>query len=94
MMSGLQWIGAGQVLVLWAFWALLRHKDDLPRVLGPMSTKVILGALFALVVVPVALVRRWAGKDPMRVREYRRGSQSVLIARDHTYSKDDLLHPF
>jgi hypothetical protein len=40
-------------------WMLVGH------VLGWVNTRIILGAVFFLVVTPFGIVRRWMGKDPM-----------------------------
>jgi hypothetical protein len=40
-------------------WMMLGH------ILGWINTRVILGAVFYLVVSPIGVFRRWLGKDPM-----------------------------
>lgn len=40
-------------------WMILGH------VLGWVNTRIILGAIFYLVVTPIGVFRRWLGKDPM-----------------------------
>ena len=35
------------------------------HVLGWINTRVILGAVFYIIVTPIGIVRRWLGKDPM-----------------------------
>jgi hypothetical protein len=37
----------------------------LGHVLGWINTRIILGAVFYLIVTPFGLIRRWLGKDPM-----------------------------
>ena len=35
------------------------------HVLGWINTRIILGAVFYIIVTPIGIVRRWLGKDPM-----------------------------
>ncbi len=46
------------------FWV---HKGwmQVGHVLGWVNTRLILGAVFYLVMTPFGLIRRWLGKDPM-----------------------------
>lgn len=66
----------------------------LSHVLGTAMNKVILGLLFSLIVLPVALLRKALGKDPMGFSQWKNGKQSVFVARDHLYTKDDLRDTF
>lgn len=64
------------------------------HLLGLATTKVILTALFMLVVVPMAIVRRAMGADAMRCKDWKNGAASAFIEREHTYSREDLDGPY
>lgn len=66
----------------------------LSRLMGEISSRVVLTLLFFLVVTPVGLLRRLAGADPMQLRQWRRGHASVMRCRDHLYRPEDLDNPY
>lgn len=66
----------------------------LSRILGEISSRIILTLLFFAVVTPVGLIRRWCGADPMQLRQWRRGNNSVLRRRDHLFRPEDLERPY
>lgn len=98
--SGKSWPWALAAAAAFAAIALLR-----PSLLGPLyrvwmkfglllhniTNPIILGALFFLVVMPVGLLRRAFGADPLRLR--RRGG-SYWIERPEGEAPVDLKEPF
>jgi uncharacterized membrane protein len=64
------------------------------NVLGSVMSSVLFAVLFFAVVVPVAVVRRWAGHDAMKLREWKRSRTTVFTARDHVYLAEDLERPY
>jgi hypothetical protein len=66
----------------------------LSRILGEISSRIILTLLFLAVVTPVGLIRRLCGADPMQLRQWRRGNDSVLRRRDHLFQPEDLEKPY
>ena len=66
----------------------------LAAVLGGVVSKVLLGLVFFLLVTPVGLVRRWLGYDPLQLRGWRRGPESVFKVRDHLYTSTDIARPY
>ena len=66
----------------------------LSHVPGAVMSKVPLGLIFLVVVVPVSLVRRCMGKGSLRLRSWKKGAESAFVARDHTYTKEDLSNAF
>lgn len=62
--------------------------------LGTVMSKFILTLLFFTIVFPVALIRKVMGKDSMRLKLWKTGSESVFRTRDHTFSAKDLEHPY
>lgn len=70
------------------FWFGLAH------LLNQVVSKIILGAAYFLLVVPMAMIRRLMGKDPMGLKKWRDGRESAFVERDHHFSKDDLFRQF
>ncbi|MDR0339174.1 MAG: SxtJ family membrane protein [Desulfovibrio sp.] len=64
------------------------------HVLGQVMSRVLLGVIYLFIVMPVALVRKIAGKDSMRLRGWRKGDGSAFVSRDHLYVKEDLNNLF
>jgi hypothetical protein len=48
-------------ILFWPYkgWMMLGH------ILGWINTRIILGAIFYVIVTPIGVFRRWLGKDPM-----------------------------
>ena len=67
---------------------------NLSRILGRISSAVLLTLIFVLFVVPVGLVRKWRGLDPLQLKAFKKGTDSVLVTRRHVYVKEDLLKTF
>jgi hypothetical protein len=73
------------VAVLWLAFADL---------LGAIMPKVLLSIVFFFVVTPVAILRRLAGKDSLKLRAFKVGKGSVMLERNHRFSATDLENPF
>jgi hypothetical protein len=70
------------------FWLGFSH------LLGTVMSKVILTIIFFILVVPVGLLRRLMGKDALRLKEWKKGSNSVFKIRDHKLTSDDIKNPY
>lgn len=66
----------------------------LSGLLGAVASRILLTVLFFVLVTPVGLVRRAMGRDPLRLRQWKDGGGSVFVARDHTYTPQDVEQPF
>lgn len=64
------------------------------RFIGGLISKLVLTLIFFLVVFPIGLIRRILGTDLLRLREFKKSNDSVLINRNHEYSIDDLKRPY
>lgn len=62
--------------------------------LGMIVLAVLLGIIFYFVVSPVGLFRRLMGFDSLQLRQFKRGTRSVLTDRDHLYTGSDLKDTF
>jgi len=75
----------GPVAVVWL---------GLSHLLGSVMSRVMLSVIFALVVTPVGVIRRWVGKDSLQLRRFKNGSQSVFVTRSHVFTPADLDKPY
>ena len=66
----------------------------LSHVLGTVMSKVLLTLVFFLVLCPMGLLRALLGKDPMRVRQFKQGTDSVFRVRDHVFTAADIEQPY
>lgn len=64
------------------------------HVLGGFFSRILLAVIWLLLVVPIGLIRRMAGKDSLRLKGWQKDRNSVFIARNHTYTADDLKNPY
>lgn len=63
-------------------------------VLGNIMSRIVLAVIFWGVLMPVAIVRRWLGFDPMKQKIWKKGRGSVFKKRNHTFTCDDLNMPY
>ncbi|WP_026753960.1 SxtJ family membrane protein [Sediminibacter sp. Hel_I_10] len=92
-------LSAGIILVLSlvmpiVFYPLAKLWFALGVLLSMVSTKILLTVLFFLILTPMALFRKWIGKDSLMLKRFKKETDSVLITRDHTFSTEDLKHPY
>jgi len=66
----------------------------LSTILGAISSRVLMTIIFFLVVVPVGWIRKLSGNDSLKLRQFRKSVESVMIKRDHEYTKTDLENTF
>lgn len=60
----------------------------LAHVLGWINSKILLGAIFFLFLLPIALLSRLFTKDPLKLKG--REMKSLFTERNHLYTKEDL----
>lgn len=70
------------------FWFGLSH------LMGSLISQFLLGLIFFLLVVPVALLRRMTGSDNLRLRAFRKGNATVMHVRNHRFGPSDFEKPF
>jgi len=66
----------------------------LSDLLGAVVSKILLSIVFFLVVVPIGVLRRLAGKDSLKLRAFKAGNDSVMVERNHVFVGRDLERPF
>ena len=62
----------------------------LSDVLGSVASRVILAAVFYIVVTPVGLLRRMLGADSLQLRTFGAGHGTVMRERNHTFVGKDI----
>lgn len=62
--------------------------------LGSVMSQLILTAVYAILVVPVALIRKMAGKDSLRLKEFKQNNVSVMVSRNHRFEPADFEKPY
>ena len=67
---------------------------SLGHLLGKVVSKLIIGLVFALVVIPMGLVRKCFGYDPLGAKKWHASRNSAFIQREHTFNADDLTNPY
>lgn len=66
----------------------------LSHLIGGVVSKVLLTVVFFVIVLPVGLLRRLFGADPLRLTAWKNGRQSVFTERNHLFEDNDLHKPF
>ncbi len=66
----------------------------LAKLLGFVSTKVLLTITFVFIVIPIGLLRRWSGRDNLHLKQFKKTSKSVFVKRKHLYHPEDLKNTF
>jgi len=66
----------------------------LSHFLGTIVSRILLTAVFFVVVMPVGLLRRAMGMDSLQLKKFGRGKESVMRVRDHVYVPSDIDKPY
>jgi hypothetical protein len=66
----------------------------LSHILGNLVSRVVLSIIFFLLVTPVGLIRRWAGRDSLQLKKWKQDSSSVFITREGVILPEDLNNPY
>jgi saxitoxin biosynthesis operon SxtJ-like protein len=64
------------------------------NLLGEVVPKILLSIVFFLVVTPIGILRRLAGKDALRLRAFKASPDSVMLERNHKFISQDLERPY
>jgi hypothetical protein len=67
---------------------------NVSNLFGKIISKILLAIIFFLFVLPVGYFRKISGKDNLNLKKFKKSGQSVFINRDHTFTKDDMIHPY
>lgn len=64
------------------------------HLLGTVVSKALLSVIFIAVVTPVAIVRRLAGRDSLKLRAFKAGRESAMLDRHHRFTPTDIEKPY
>jgi len=67
---------------------------NISDLLGKVLSKIILTIIFFLFVWPVALIRKAIGKDTLRLKDFKKNTNSVFTERNQTFTKTDFNTPY
>jgi len=64
------------------------------QIIGTVVSKIILTIIFVFMVIPIGVLRRWLGKDPLQMRYWKKGPTSVFTVRDHRFNSNEIEKPY
>jgi hypothetical protein len=64
------------------------------NLLGSIMSKIILTLTYFLIVIPIATIRKLAKIDNLKLNEFHKGTESVMIKREHVFNKSDIENPY
>ncbi len=87
------------LLIVDMVWPLIFHYPaklwfGLAHLMGAIVSRILLTVLFFGLVTPLGLLRRLGGADPMQLKKWKKGNDSVFKTRDHTYTAEDIEQPY
>jgi len=77
-----------------AFYPVSIIYYQLSEWLGRIMSFLILSIIYIVIVFPVGIVRRIAGKDSLKLRLFKNDTESVFVVRNHEYTDEDLKNPY
>ena len=66
----------------------------LSHLLGSIVSKILLTLIFFFIVFPVGFIRKLLGYDTLKLKEFKKGTESVMQIRDITFTKNDIDKPY
>jgi hypothetical protein len=75
----------GPVAVLWL---------GLSDLLGAVISRILLSIVFFGIVTPIGILRRLAGRDSLKLRAFKAGTDSVMLERNHVFVGQDIERPY
>ncbi len=66
----------------------------LSHIMGAVVSKVFLTIVFFVIATPIGQLRKFFGKDPMDLKEWKNSKESVFKERNHTFTSKDMEKPF
>ena len=64
------------------------------KILEIISSYLVLGAIYFLIVVPVGFIRKISGKDDLNLKQFKKSRDSAMTDRNHIFSDKDLMNSF
>lgn len=67
---------------------------SLSSLVGSIMSKVMLTVIFFILIVPVGYIRKLMQVDNLKLLKFKKGDESVMIERNHTFTRSDLQRPY
>ena len=64
------------------------------HILGNVVSRGLLTIVFFVIVTPMGLIRQALGADPMKTSLWKKNIDSVLVDRNHLFTKEDIEKPY
>ena len=64
------------------------------QVMGTIMSKILLFLVFLVMVIPVGFIRKILGRDNLKLKNWKKGSDSVFTDRNHLYNATDIEKPY
>jgi hypothetical protein len=64
------------------------------QILGTFMSKIILSVVFFVILMPVGLFRRIIGKDSLKLKQFKKGKDGVMLQRNHRFTSNDIVNPY
>ena len=66
----------------------------LSQIIGTVVSGILLSAVYFLLVLPVAVVRKMIGKDPMLMKQFKKSRTGTMQIRKHKLKPEDIMYPY
>ena len=63
-------------------------------IVGNIVSRILLSIIFYILVTPVGFIRKLLGADPMQLKKWKNGSDSVFGDRHHLFQAEDIEKPY
>ena len=64
------------------------------KLLGMVTSKIVLTLVFISIVLPVGMARKWARQDTLQLNAFKKKRLSGFVDRNHRYAPNDLSNPY
>lgn len=64
------------------------------KILGNITSKIILTIIFYVIVFPIGMLRKVMGKDSLQLKKFKKSDGSTFKERTYTYKAEDLEKPY
>lgn len=66
----------------------------LSHLLGSIMSYLVLSLVYCCIVLPVAIIRKFAGIDTLRLKQFKKGTKTVMHIRNHVFQASDFEKPY
>lgn len=64
------------------------------HLLGAIVSKIVLSIIFFVVVTPIGLIRRFLGYDSLKLKQFKKDTNSVLEIRNIIFTDNEIKKPY